>query len=112
MEHGGVVFTYSCTDCDDEVMQAAALIAKTGIDPLCCTASGCSSTDTNQLLMTPDPGIPTRWAATAWGFTLTADCFESDVFANFIASHRNNSQAPELICDNAYATDVTKPAPM
>ena len=108
LEHGGVVFTYSCTDCGDEVSQAKTLIAATKPAAACCSAAGCASTETNQLLMTPDPGIPTRWAASSWGFTLTADCFEPSVFGDFLAAHRDNG-APELICENTYATDVTFP---
>jgi len=111
MEHGGVVFTYSCTDCADDVAAATQLIADTAPSASCCTASGCADTVTNQLLMTPDPGIPTRWAAASWGFTLTADCFEPDVFANFVQAHRDSGVAPELICSNTYATDVTQPGP-
>lgn len=118
LEHGGVVFTYSCTDCGDEVSAAKALIAETEPNPACCTATGCATAVTNQLSLTPDPGIPSRWAASSWGATLTADCFEHDVFQNFIDEHRDSSVAPEnpnvvggQICTNTYATDVTKPGP-
>jgi len=118
LEHGGVVFTYSCSDCGDDVAAAKSLIAENGPDAACCTASGCSSSVTSQLSLTPDPGIPSRWAASSWGATLTADCFEYDVFQNFIDAHRNSSVAPENanavgagICANTYATDVTKPGP-
>jgi len=110
MEHGGVVFTYSCTDCRDEVQAATQLIEDTAPAPACCTASGCPDSATNQLILTPDPGIPTRWAAAAWTFTLTADCFEPDVFANFIEAHRDSGAAPELVCSNT-STDVTQPGP-
>jgi hypothetical protein len=111
MEHGGVVFTYSCTDCADEVQAAKSLVATLGIDPHCANAGPpCSATPTNQILMTPDPGIPTRWAASAWGVTLTADCFETAVFQNFAMSFRN-FQSPELICGNDCSTDVTRPPP-
>ena len=110
MEHGGVVFTYSCTDCGDEVQAATALVTDTAPAPSCCDASGCPDTATNQLILTPDPGIPTRWAAASWGFTLTADCFEPDVFAGFVAAHRDSGKAPELVCYNTL-NDVTQPGP-
>jgi len=110
MEHGGVVFTYSCTDCADEVSQAGALVAETEPAAACCTAAGCASAETNQLLLTPDPGLSTRWAASSWGFTLTADCFEPTIFRDFASAHRDNG-APEKICENTYATDVTRPGP-
>jgi hypothetical protein len=118
LEHGAVVFTYSCTDCRDEVDAVKSLIAENAPDPSCCSAGGCSTEVTNQLSLTPDPGIPSRWAASSWGATLTADCFEHDVFQNFIDAHRDSGVAPENanavgggICANTYATDVTKPGP-
>ncbi len=106
LEHGGVVLTYSCTDCAGEVAEAEALIAETEPALECCSASGCPKDATNQLLMTPDPGLPTRWAASSWGFTLTADCFEPSVFQSFIEQHRDTGMTPELICNDALATDV------
>ncbi len=117
IEHGGVVFTYSCTDCADEVNAVKALIAENEPDPACCTAAGCAADVTNQISLTPDPGIPSRWAASSWGATLTADCFEHDVFQNFIDEFRDSSVAPEAgnamngLCSNTHATDVTKPGP-
>jgi hypothetical protein len=111
MEHGGVVFTYSCTDCDDEVAAAKALIAATGTDPACGSAyPPCSNnpTNTNQMVLTADSGIPTRWAASAWGVALTADCFETAVFQNFAMSFRNY-EASEKICGNNCSLDVTQP---
>lgn len=110
LEHGGVVFTYSCTDCEDEVSQAEAIVVETEPAPACCSPEGCPSTATNQLLMTPDPGLPTRWAASSWGFTLTADCFEPEIFQEFVSAHRDNG-APETVCENTDATDVTRPGP-
>jgi hypothetical protein len=111
LEHGGVVLTYSCTDCADEVAEAEAMIAGTKPALQCCSASGCPQDATNQLLMTPDPGLSTRWAASSWGFTLTADCFEPGVFESFIDAHRDTGTTPELICNDAHATDVTRRGP-
>jgi hypothetical protein len=108
LEHGGVVITYSCRDCADEVASAAELRAGLEIDPLCCNAGSCGDA-TNRMLLTPDPGLPTRWAASAWGFTLTADCFEPEVFKTFAQEHRG--LGTEQICSNEYATDVSKPGP-
>lgn len=107
LEHGGVVLSYSCTDCQDEVAQANNLLALAQVPDRCCSASGCSDEETNLLLLTPDPGLSTRWAAASWGFTLTADCFEPEVFQAFADAHRASPQAPELICENTYAVDVT-----
>lgn len=107
LEHGGVVVTYSCTNCASEVAQAETLVRTLGVEPVCCAGGSCDGA-TNRMLLTPDPGIPTRWAASAWGFTLTADCFEPAVFENFANMYRG--QGPEQICSNAYATDVSQPA--
>ncbi|HTQ07586.1 MAG TPA: DUF3105 domain-containing protein [Polyangiaceae bacterium] len=106
LSHGAVVFAYSCTDCSDEVASAQQVLDAVGVDPICCTAQGCGADATTRLLMTPDPGLKTRWAAQSWGFTLTADCFEPDVFMNFTA-HRG--QGPEMLC--ADGTDVSLPKP-
>jgi len=59
------------------------------------------------MLLTPDPGIPTRWAASAWGYSLTADCFEPEVFKSFAEEYRG--LGPEQICANTYALDVSQP---
>ncbi len=111
LEHGGVVLTYSCADCEDEVSQAEELIADTEPALACCTASGCPKDAANQLLLTPDPGLSTAWAASSWGFTLTADCFEPSVFRSFVDAHRDTGMTPELICSDALATDVTRRGP-
>jgi hypothetical protein len=41
------------------------------------------------------------------GFSLTADCFEPEVFKTFADAYRG--QAPENICSNTYAIDVSAP---
>jgi Protein of unknown function (DUF3105) len=107
LEHGGAVITYSCTDCGDEVKKAESLVKSLGIEPACCTSSGCGDA-TNRMELTPDPGIPTRWAASAWGYSLTADCFEPEVFQAFAEQYRG--LGPELICSNQYAIDVSEPS--
>jgi hypothetical protein len=109
LEHGGVAIGYSCKSCAAEVAAATELVSTLEVSPLCCNAEGCPSSATNQLLLTPDPGLGTAWAAASWGFTLTADCFEPDVFRAFAEAHR--SQAPEQICSNTGAIDVTVAAP-
>jgi hypothetical protein len=109
LEHGGVTIGYSCAARVDEVAAAKTLVTTLEVSPLCCSADGCPSSATNQLLLTPDPGLGTAWAAASWGFTLTAECFEPEVFRAFAEAHRN--QAPEQICSNTSAIDVTRPAP-
>jgi len=111
LEHSNVVITYSCTDCAAEVMQAEKVVKTQPVEAACCPGGDCGDA-TNRMLLTPDPGIPTRWAASAWGFTLTADCFEPAVFESFADQFRN--QGPEAergICANTFATDVSQPGP-
>ncbi len=106
LEHGGVAITYSCTDCESEVMQATALVKALPVDPGCCTDDVCPADATNRMVLTPDPGLDTRWAASAWGRTLTADCFEPDVFEKFAEDYRGFGS--EVICSNSGAIDLSK----
>jgi uncharacterized protein DUF3105 len=105
LEHGGVVITYSCTHCADEVASARELVETLEIDPLCCAGGSCGDA-TNRMTLTPDPGIRTAWAASAWGSALTADCFEPEVFKAFAETYRGTG--PEQICANTYAVDVSR----
>jgi hypothetical protein len=95
MEHGAVVIGYSCADCEDEVAEARALLTELGADPLCCTDPSCAGAST-RVVLAPDPRLSTRWAASSWGFTLVADCFEADAFRGFVETHRG--RGPEAVC--------------
>jgi hypothetical protein len=107
LEHGGVAISYSCGALADDVAAAREFATTLEVAPQCCTSAGCPAEATNELILTPDPGLTSSWAAASWGFTLTADCFEREVFEAFANAHRN--QSPELICENSFATDVTAP---
>jgi hypothetical protein len=100
LEHGAVSLAYACTDCPDEVAAAVALLDEVAEDPEC---GGTSS----RTLLWPDPRLETNWAAASWGFTLTADCFEPDVFRAFIEAHRGNGL--EEVC--SHGLDVSEPPP-
>jgi hypothetical protein len=104
MEHGAVVIAYSCTDCEDEVAEAKRVIAEAGPDPRCCSESGCDF-PVSRVILTPDPLLETPWAAASWGYTLTADCFEPEVFAAFIDERRG--QGAEAVC--ADGADLSDP---
>jgi hypothetical protein len=98
MEHGAVVLTYSCRDCEDEVASARALIDSLPVDPLC--SSGGPS---RRVILTPDPLLETAWAAASWGHTLNADCFESEIFRAFVEAHYG--AGPEQLCaDGAFTS--------
>jgi hypothetical protein len=101
LEHGAVAFLYSCTDCDDEVAAATSVLDDAGADAYCVTANSPS----RLTLLTPDPRLETAWAAASWGYTLTADCFEPEVFRAFLDTHRNHG--PEMVC--APGIDPTAP---
>jgi hypothetical protein len=97
LEHGTIVFSYNCgsTGCASDVAAAQALIDAYADDPLC------ASQDTGVLhrfVMTPDPRLDVRFAASAWGWTLRANCFDKDAFLAFAKAHYG--QGPEAICSN------------
>src|SRR5262249_46340192 len=81
LEHGAVIFVYNCgaSGCADEVGRAQALIDTLPPDPSCGTS--------RRLILAPDPTLPVRWAATAWTWTLQADCFDATAFALFYTDH-------------------------
>lgn len=110
LEHGGVTFMYSCADCTEEVEQAKVMVETTPLDDLCCPDGVCPSSASNRLTLTADSGIETRWAASAWGVTLTADCFEPEVFQRF-ADERRGVSGIENICGNGGAMDISQPPP-
>jgi len=47
-------------------------------------------------LLTPDPALPTPFAAVAANFVLQGDCVDPQAIAQFTSAHRN--RAPEDIC--------------
>ncbi|HET9934032.1 MAG TPA: DUF3105 domain-containing protein [Polyangiaceae bacterium] len=101
MEHGAVVFYYNCPEgCSDEVAQAKALIEQEPKDRL-CEGTGVE----RRAVLVPDPTLDVRWAASAWGYTLRAECFDADVFGQFYTDHY--AMAPENIC--ASGTVFTSP---
>jgi hypothetical protein len=94
LEHGAVVFTYNCPDgCDDDVAAAQAFIDGLPDDPLCVPADGDPRV---RMMMTPDPNVTTKFAASSWGWTLRADCFDPDAFGAFVQGHYG--QGREVIC--------------
>lgn len=87
LEHGSVVITYNCPEgCAEEVAQAEAAIRSLPLDPMCVRA-GISS---RRIIMTPDPLLDTRWAASSWGYTLRASCFDAEAVLAFYRDHVNH----------------------
>jgi hypothetical protein len=95
LEHGTIVFTYNCPNgCADDVAAAQTLIDSLPSDPVCVALN---EGVTRRSLMTPDPSLDVEFAASAWGWTLRADCFDPDVFRQFALSHYD--QGREDLCD-------------
>jgi hypothetical protein len=95
LEHGAIVIVYNCPQgCSDEVARAQAWMSALPAD-----AAGCAK---NRIILAPDPDLPVRFAASAWLWTLKADCFDEAAFTQFYADHY--SKAPETICGDGLDT--------
>jgi len=94
LEHGAVVFSYNCpSGCTSDVAAAKALIDGLPNDPDCNPASGDARV---RIAMTPDPNLDVRFAASSWGWTLRAKCFDSATFGAFVQAHYGHGR--ELVC--------------
>jgi len=92
LEHGAVVFWYNCPEgCADEVAEVEAFIRARPADPLCAGTSA-----VRRAILVPSPTLASRWAASSWGFALTASCFDEAAFADFYAEHY--AEGPENFC--------------
>jgi hypothetical protein len=96
LEHGAVVITYNCPGgCTAEVAAAQSFVD--GLPADCGLMA-------RRVILTPDPDLDVRFAASAWGFTLRANCFDRNAFADFFNAHYDH--APESICGGG--TDPTE----
>jgi hypothetical protein len=97
LEHGSIVLTYNCGSdaggCAADVAAAQAMLDALPADPE-CPAQG--SPVRRRSLMTPDPKLDVPFAASAWGWTLRAKCFDATAFQAFALAHYN--QGREDIC--------------
>ncbi len=97
LEHGTIVLSYNCgaAGCASANAAAPAMIDAYPDDPLC------ASQETGvrvRFVMTPDPRLDVRFAASAWGWTLRANCFDTAAFLAFARAHYGNG--PEAICSD------------
>jgi len=93
LEHGAVVLSYNCEDgCGADVSAASEMLKALPPDPLCLA----TATVPRRVVMTPDPNLDVPFAASAWGYTLRANCFDADAFRSFIDRHYG--LGPENIC--------------
>lgn len=82
LEHGAVVFFYDCPDgCADEVAEVAEFIDALPVDPICPVEIA------RRTVLVPRPALGARWAAAAWSHSLTADCFDAQLFGSFYERH-------------------------
>lgn len=92
LEHGAVVIFYDCPEgCADEVAEAQAFIDDLPADPRCSADVG------HQVILVPKPDLGARWAAAAWGYSLTSSCFEASYFGQFYEEHAGHG--PEDLCN-------------
>jgi hypothetical protein len=100
LEHGGVVFLFNCPGaggCPDVVAQLEELEASLPDDPLCTSQQPPLHTRT---LITSDTLLPAgvQVAASAWGWTYTASCFDAASLRSFYDDHFGH--ASENLCGN------------
>jgi hypothetical protein len=93
LEHGSVVVTYNCPEgCEDDLTAARAWLASLEPDVACGSGPA-------RVLLVPDPLLNAPWAASSWGYTLRANCFDADTFSAFYEAHVGQPPAPEAsIC--------------
>jgi hypothetical protein len=100
LEHGAVAFWYNCPEgCADEVDEVQDFIDALPEDPLCDGADS-----VRRVILVPNPDLESRWAASAWGWTLNAECFDEVVFGEFYQARSGRGR--EALC--ASDVDVTE----
>ena len=91
LEHGAVVITYNCPGgCNAELAQLQALLDARPADPICTPPVR------SRIVVTPDPLLDVRFAASAWGWSLRSTCFDLTELSAFIDAHYG--QGPEITC--------------
>ena len=95
LEHGAIVLTYNCGEagCAEDIAAAQQMIEAFPQDPICNPVVGGVK---SRFVMTPDPRLDVRFAASAWGWTLRANCFDPSAFLAFAQAHYG--QGRELLC--------------
>jgi hypothetical protein len=94
LEHGSVVVSYNCPGgCAVDVTAAQTWIDGLPDDFVCNPSAGAARV---RVLMTPDPHLDVKFAASAWGWTLRADCFDPAAWTTFYQDHFDHGR--EVIC--------------
>ncbi len=85
LENGGIGIHYDCPEgCADEVQALRDIIP---VDP-------------SQFIMSPYPGMPSKFTITAWRHHLNLEEVDVDAILEFIDAYRN--RAPESVPGNVY----------
>ncbi len=113
LEHGSIVLSYNCAvardggaaGCEADVASAQQMLDALPVDPLCLDAG---AGVLRRTVMTPDPNLDVPFAASAWGWTLRASCFDAIAFGAFAMAHYG--QGPEVLCGNGEDLSVGVPA--
>jgi hypothetical protein len=99
MEHGAIVMVYNCPGgCAADVATMQAFIDGLPLDTDCSSSLG-----KNRIILMPDPNLNVRFAATAWDWTLKADCFDPVAFRQFFDQHYDHGR--EVICSDGWTGD-------
>ena len=98
MEHGAIVIVYNCpTGCAADVANLQAFIDGLPLDSDCSPTLG-----KNRIILMPDPdpNLGVKFAASAWDWTLRADCFDPVAFRQFFDDHYDHGR--EIICSDGW----------
>jgi hypothetical protein len=89
MEHGGVVLSYDCTDCDADIAAMTTYVEGREADPACTSVN-------SRVILVPQPSLDVPFAVSAWGQMLKAQCFDEALVSAFIDDNYGNG--PEDLC--------------
>ena len=97
LEHGSIVLSYNCAEagCASDIAAAQQMIDQYADDPICLSDN---EGVRHRFVMTPDPRLDVRFAASAWGWTLRANCFDPSAFLAFANAHY--AQGTEPLCED------------
>ena len=92
LEHGAVVISYRCpadpAGCNVDLTDVQAFLATLTPDAYCLGRKF--------ITVVPDPTLDVAFAASAWTWTLRADCFDAATFGDFVTQHYG--QGRERVC--------------
>lgn len=101
LEHGAIVIVYNCpAGCAADVAAIQAFIDGLPLDSNCGAMLG-----KNRMILMPDPdpNLGVRFAASAWDWTLRANCFDPVAFRQFFDDHYDHGR--ETICTDGWTGD-------